>query len=110
MLLRDLQICLNACLQCIQDCERLLAEGNDSPGYEECMKLCRDCADICQLCAYLMLRKTAIHSRSYAICADICIQCAEICGRFAGEVFQRCAVSCRQCAEYCIRMAGVAAA
>ena len=109
-MLRDLQICLNACLQCLQDCERLLAEGISSPGYEECARICRDCADILQLCTYLMLRKSAIHSRSYAICADICIQGADLCGRFAEDTFQRCASSCRHCAALCIRMAGVAAA
>lgn len=101
MLLRELQFCLDACLQCIQDCERVLAEGGGHPDFAACQRLCRDCADICQLCAYLILRKSAIHARSYTICADICRRCALACERVSHSLFQICADSCHHCADLC---------
>lgn len=119
-MLRELQSCLDACLQCIQDCERLLAEAVPVAELGDWARLCRDCADICQLCAYLLLRKSTIHARSYAICADICLRCAEACeaseaadssgdGLFH-ELLQNCADSSRVCAELCLRMGSSAAA
>ncbi|PKL78771.1 MAG: four-helix bundle copper-binding protein [Candidatus Melainabacteria bacterium HGW-Melainabacteria-1] len=100
----ELQICLDACLQTIQDCEGVIRVCQDDPSCQDVVRLSRECADVCQLSVYLMLRKTDFPIRSCRICAEICLQCAEALSATADPLCRRSAESCRVCAELCMRL------
>ena len=51
------QHCIDACLACVISCEMSITDCIAS-GNRECILLCRDCADICALCARFDARKS----------------------------------------------------
>ncbi len=44
----------------------------------QCIKTCRDCTDLCALCARFMARGSDLH-------AQMCAVCIEACDRYAAE-------------------------
>lgn len=79
-----------------------------------CIKLCRDCAEICFLDAKFMLRETPFHFHACALCAEICAACATECDKTVsivqGSGLERnllleCAEANRRTAECCGQMA-----
>ena len=70
-----------------------------------CIKLCRDCAEICFLDAKFMLRETPFHSRTSELCAEICDACATACDQAVSivqgsgmerDLLLECANACRR--------------
>jgi len=114
------QNCLNACFSCAQMCE---ACANDMIGMEHhdhqhhndlmtrCIRLCRDCADICVLAAQFISRSSQRAESLCRLCAEICDECAEVCERHAPQhaMCGPCAEECRRCADLCREMVGTAA-
>ena len=90
---------LSAALQCLQDCERCLESCDDPSKYADCLKICRECADICQLFVYLLLQKVPLANKALRILAETCRRCMLLCSQYAEEVFQHCAQSSQHCAE-----------
>lgn len=101
---QDLQRCIDACLQCLQDCERALGACLAQPQFAEAIRILQDCADICQLCIYLMLRNSNFHAKACQICAEVCLQCAETCSGIELEACRKTVLSSRHCAELCQQM------
>jgi hypothetical protein len=63
-------------------------------------------ADLCAVCASVMLRDSPAHRHMCEICAEVCDACAESCEQFAGDAAMiDCARECRRCAESCRAMA-----
>lgn len=85
-----------ACEMCITDC---IKAGN-----QQCIILCRDCADICALCARFEGRGSAYHKDLCALCAKICTACAAECTKHAEHhaSCKACAEACKKCAEACV--------
>ena len=111
------QNCLNACFSCAQMCE---ACSNDMIGMEHhdhsdlmtrCIRLCRDCADICVLAAKFISRSSLRAESLCRLCAEICDECAEVCKRHAPHhaLCGPCAEECRRCADLCREMVVTAA-
>jgi len=109
--------CIAACFACAQTCETC---GDDMIGMDhrgdqtlmaQCIRLCRECADICVLAGQWMSRGSAMADRLCGLCADICDTCAKICEAHAPHhaLCGPCATECRRCAELCRRMMPVAA-
>ena len=78
-----------------------------------CIKLCRDCAEICFLDAKFMLRETPFHFRTSELCAEICDACAIACDQAVSTVqgsgmerdlLLACATACRRNSERCGQM------
>ena len=104
--------CIQACL----DCARLWNTcGDDMIGMPHeteqdlmtrCIRLCRDCADICLLSAQWMGRTSAFAVRMCAWCAEVCELCAGLCEEQAPHqaLCGDCAAACRRCAELCHKM------
>jgi hypothetical protein len=100
--------CLEACIRCAQACENCADRCLSEPhvGHMvECIRLDRDCAEICWLAAGFMSRHSHFANDLCRVCAEICEACAAECKKHETDHCQRCAEACRTCAEECHRMA-----
>lgn len=102
--------CIEACIQCAQECEQCatacLAEKHVHH-MTECIRLDRDCAEICWTAAAWMSRDARFAIDLCRLCAEVCDACSTECEKHEDEHCQRCAQACRRCAEECRQMAGV---
>lgn len=103
--------CIDACSACAAACEQCATAclGEDDVALlARCIRLDRDCADLCRLAAAFMARNADHAPQLCALCADICQLCADECaGHDHMEHCRLCAEACRRCAEECRRMAGI---
>jgi hypothetical protein len=110
---RELQECIEHCAHCGDACLKTTVHCLDMGGEHasrEHQTLLHDCADICELAARFMSRRSPHHAHTCRECAEICERCAEDCERLAsGDAMMReCAEVCRRCAQSCQRMAAAA--
>ena len=111
------QECIAACFACAQTCETCSDDmiGMDHHGDQklmaQCIRLCRECTDICVLAGRWMSQGSAMSDRLCGLCADICDSCAEVCEQHAPHhaLCGPCATECRRCAELCRKMIHAAA-
>ena len=111
------QECITACFACAQTCETCSDDmiGMDHHGDQklmaQCIRLCRECADICVLAGRWMSQGSTMADRLCGLCADICDTCAEVCEQHAPHhaLCGPCATECRRCAELCRKMIHTAA-
>jgi hypothetical protein len=99
-----LQDCINACNVCVQACNEcfdVCCNSAQSPEYSACLKLLRDCADVCSLVSQLIARNSVNSRFLSSICANICDACAKVCERCQDPCCQKCAEVCRLCADAC---------
>lgn len=98
--------CIDNCLEAAQACEwcadECVGEGEEMA---ECIRLCRDVADLTTLHARFMVRNSNYSSHLAEVCAGACEECAEECERHDDEHCQVCADVLRECAETCREMA-----
>ena len=92
---------MDACLACVVSCERCITDCVKD-GNQECILLCRDCADICDLCARFEARGSQFGQALHVLCAKICNACSLECAKHASHH-----VSCKECAEACKKCAAV---
>lgn len=98
--------CLENCLEAAQACEWCADEcAGHGEDMAECLRLCRDVADITTLHARFMARDSNYSSSLAEVCADACEECAEECEQHDHEHCQLCADVLRECAETCRDMA-----
>ncbi len=100
--------CLKACQDCVTACEGCATaclNENDVKVMALCIKLDRDCADICGLSAQFMARDSASAAQLCGLCATICDACGAECAKHQMEHCQQCAEACKKCAEECRKMA-----
>lgn len=92
-----LMACFIACEICASECIKLANEN-----HMRCIQLCRDCAELCQLCGRFEARGSEFGNKVMKLCAELCTACAEECEKFAGhDHCIECAALCRRCAEMC---------
>jgi len=96
-LIRKLLDCTLACEACATAC----LNEDDIAQMRECIKLDRDCADICSQAATLLQRQSPIAKQYLLLCEEICRMCGDECGKHQHDHCQRCAAACRECAEIC---------
>ena len=96
-LIQKLLACVASCENCATSC---LGEDNVKM-MAGCIKLDRDCADMCALAARLLQRDSEIALQFLLLCEEICRKCAEECGRHEHEHCKQCAADCMACAEAC---------
>src|SRR5476651_453287 len=96
-LIQRLLDCVLACEHCATAC---LGE-DDVKMMAGCIRLDRDCADICSQAARLLQRDSVIAHQYLVLCEEICRLCAEECGKHNMDHCRQCAEACRQCAEAC---------
>lgn len=109
---RHIEDCIQACMACAHICNTC---GNDMVGMPQqaahdltarCIRLCRDCADVCMLSAQWMGRGSVFAVRMCALCAELCELCAGLCEQHAPHhaLCGDCAKECRRCAALCHKM------
>jgi hypothetical protein len=75
----------------------------------ECIRLDRDCAEICWGAAAFMSRGSRFAYDLCRVCAEVCLACGDECDKHDHDHCRICAEACRHCAEECRRMAVVPA-
>lgn len=100
-LLEVLHECMTACNHCFDAC---LKEDHVEM-MKECIRLDRECADICGYLEQAISRGTPFIRELAQVCATICEACAKECGKHAHEHCQQCAKACERCAEVCRQVA-----
>jgi hypothetical protein len=100
--------CITACQACVNACERCVSECLEEDHVQtmtKCIRLARDCADVCRLAIGLMGRDSAYAKQICALCSDVSEACSVECARHKEEQCRQCAEACRRCAEVCRKVA-----
>jgi hypothetical protein len=98
LLIRTLLDCASACEMCATAC---LSEDDVTP-MAACIKLDRDCADICRLAAALLQRDSKLAHQLLLLCEEICRMCGDECKKHSQMTHcKECAEACLACAEAC---------
>ena len=106
------QACIDACIRCAQACENChdaCLQEKDVAKMAECIRLDKDCSEICWTAAAFMSRGSRFMQDLCRVCAEICEACGAECRKHKMDHCQQCADACDRCAEECRRMAGAAA-
>jgi len=105
----DLQTCIDSCLQCLVACELCATaclEDEDSQAMTRCARLNRICADLCELTARVIARRSDLMRQVCALCVLACWSCGEECARHSHvDPCKRCAAACRRCEKECQKVA-----
>lgn len=91
--------CATACNHCLTSC----LQEQDVQSMTGCIKLDRDCADICQLVSSFLARGSEHGKHLLKECIEICEKCAAECEKHAHhhDHCKQCAEACRKCVEAC---------
>ncbi|MFC4388006.1 four-helix bundle copper-binding protein [Gracilibacillus marinus] len=100
-LLETLHECMTACNHCFDAC---LGE-EDVKMMSACIRLDRECADMCNYLENAITRNSPFVAELAAACAKICEACGNECKKHEHEHCQRCAEACLKCAEACKKVA-----
>jgi hypothetical protein len=106
---QEFHACLEACVECWLACEMCsdacLGEENVSM-MVRCIRLDRECAEMCQAAARAMVRGSEMVAAICRACAELCEACAAECESHSHHDHCRiCAEACRRCAQECRAMA-----
>ncbi len=78
----------------------------------QCIRVCLDCADVCETTGRLIARPSARDADTLRLqleaCAEACRVCGEECARHGAAGMEHCRVcaeACRACADACEAMA-----
>ncbi|ACK68652.1 protein of unknown function DUF326 [Gloeothece citriformis PCC 7424] len=100
---------LDAAILCAKECEHCadacLDENNNMA---ECIRLCRDCSQMCWVSAGYISRGSRFIPQIVRSCIEICQACASECEKHDDDHCQKCAQTCRQAAEEYQKVANVA--
>jgi hypothetical protein len=106
---REMQTCIDNCLECASVCEQTLSYCLSQGGKHvegKHLKILMDCVDICYTSARVMARGSDLHVITCRACAEICRACADECNTMDDETMKRCAIVCEKCASSCESMSG----
>lgn len=98
--IQSLQNCMVACNNCYNAC----LQEDDVKMMAQCIRLDRECADMCAFLAQAVSRKSPFVSEMATVCAFICDACGNECKKHDHEHCQVCADACFTCAEACRSM------
>ncbi len=95
--------CVQACNACMTDCLR----EREVQMLANCIRLDRDCADICALTTEYVSRESEFAPALAKQCAVVCDACAKECEKHSHmDHCKQCAEVCRKCAEECRKLGG----
>ncbi|RSL29562.1 four-helix bundle copper-binding protein [Salibacterium salarium] len=92
---------MEACNHCYSAC----LQEKDVEMMAECIRLDRECADICGFAAQAMQRNSRFAKEICNVCAHVCQACGDECAKHEHDHCQRCAEICHHCANVCQDMA-----
>ena len=95
---------LEALARCIANCEYCSDACLDEDNIKmmvPCIRLDRDCADICRT-FYGYLARNSPHAKHLVNeCIEICQKCHDECAKHQHDHCQQCAQACQECLEAC---------
>ena len=100
-LVMKVSACQEACNICFDAC----LQEDDVAMMAECIRLDRECADMCNHLEQAILRGSPFVSELAAVCAKICEACGNECKKHDHDHCQKCADACFKCAEACRNVA-----
>ncbi|RBW70960.1 four-helix bundle copper-binding protein [Bacillus taeanensis] len=98
--IQALHECMEACNHCYDEC---LNEENVK-SMSECIRLDRECADICSFLEQSLSRNSPFIKETANLCIEACKKCADECKKHNHDHCQKCAESCRKCADECEKL------
>jgi hypothetical protein len=105
----NMENCIKECMECHKVCVETAAyllHQQNVQDHTSHLILLADCAEICQISANFMLRRSDNHHLTCGICADICKRCEEECEKWPDDKqIRHCADICRSCFASCQAMA-----
>ncbi|TXC89797.1 four-helix bundle copper-binding protein [Metabacillus litoralis] len=108
MLNQQYKECIQACLECMEACNVCYSaclKEEDVAMMSYCIRLDKECADICGFTAKAMQSNSPFAEQICKLCAEICEACGKECEKHDQEHCKKCAESCFRCAEECRKMA-----
>ncbi len=96
-LIQTLKDCSVECNHCYSAC----LQEEDVKMMVKCIKLDRNCADICDMTAAWLASGSELSDKLKKLCSEVCNACAEECEKHSHEHCKRCAEVCRKCSEAC---------
>ncbi|RKL66300.1 four-helix bundle copper-binding protein [Salipaludibacillus neizhouensis] len=99
--IKTLHECMEACNHCYDAC----LKEDDIQMMSDCIRLDRECADICGYFEQALGRGTPFVSVLAGVCAQICEACGNECKKHDHDHCQKCAKACFECAEECRKLA-----
>ncbi|GAA0854284.1 MULTISPECIES: four-helix bundle copper-binding protein [Paenibacillus] len=102
------QKCIEECIRCMMVCNHCYNACLDEENVAmmtKCIRLDRQCADICAFAAHAMSTNSVYAREICSICADVCEECGTECKMHDVKHCQECAEACFRCAEACRAMA-----
>lgn len=96
-LLNTVLECQKACNNCFYSC----LKEDDIKMMAECIRLDRECADLCGVVLDFAQRESDRLPEILELCANACDACADECEMHDMDHCQKCAKACRECAEAC---------
>lgn len=94
--------CIAACELCADAC----LDEQDPKMMVSCIRLDRDCADICRLTAAFIARGSDHAQHVLRECIEICQKCYTECSQHEDAHCKQCAAACQACLEACRAFAG----
>ena len=104
MSLQHHQSCIDACVHCMQECDRCFnscVSEPDAVEMAECIRLDRECAEMCWIAMAFVSQGSKLMNDLCRRCASACEACAAECEKHDKEHCRRCAEACRQCMKEC---------
>lgn len=101
------QKCIEVCNECIAACEHCATSclgEDDVKMMANCIRLDRDCADLCAMAVRFMERDSQFATDVCEVCADVCQECGDECAKHQNEHCRHCAEVCHRCANECRNM------
>ncbi|MFK3958943.1 four-helix bundle copper-binding protein [Guptibacillus hwajinpoensis] len=99
--IQTLHECMTACNHCYDSCLR----EDDVKMMAECIRMDRECSDICGYLEQALVRGTPFVAELATACATICEACGNECKKHDHKHCQDCAEACFKCAEECKKLA-----
>ena len=100
-LVQTLHECMEACNHCYDAC----LKEKDMTMMAECIRLDRECADICAFLEQSLTRNSPFASDLATICAKVCGACGNECQKHNHDHCQNCAETCFKYVEACKEIA-----
>jgi len=96
-LVKQLANCQAMCNYCFNAC----LNEEDVKMMKGCIKLDKDCSEICGLALSLVASDSAFTAEILKLCAEVCQKCADECKKHNNTHCQDCARACQECSEAC---------
>ena len=94
---------LTSCLTYCENCYTACFEEPDIKHLTRCIKLVRDCAEVCSLTLGFVARNSSEAVAMVRTCAELCATCAEECNKHDHVHCKECADACSSCEESCLK-------